>query len=203
MTADQTSLPGVRDARGIGLGGGSWRIVDAVARRYPVTDPRQRAVSGSQAGTRRDPSMSDAEPSIDPVAATRSLLRVREAEICYKSAMPALKLGPEVLARAGFTNLTRDQVEECLKDIYQTLELRVGEQMARKLNKLQLSQFEQLIDENREHAQGLWLEKNVPDYREIVSQELQLIEERLTAAASASSRQKIREKQIGAESNQN
>ncbi|MFG1795745.1 DUF5663 domain-containing protein [Nocardia sp. NPDC049149] len=101
--------------------------------------------------------------------------------------MTRLSLGPEMLAEAGYRNLTRNQVEECIKDLYDTLEVRVGRSLSRKATALQLAQFEKIIDrEGDDGPEGaIWLRKNLPDYREVVVEELGLILDRLKAAAAA------------------
>jgi hypothetical protein len=92
-----------------------------------------------------------------------------------------------MLADAGYRNLTRSQAEECIKDLYQTLELRVGRRLSRKATSLQLSQFEKIMDKgDDEGAAGAnWLRANIPDYQEVVAEELNLILDRLKSASSA------------------
>ena len=94
-----------------------------------------------------------------------------------------ITLGPGLLADAGLTDMTEEQVRLALQDIYNTLELRVGRRIARKLTQVQLAQFENKISASDDRAAVAWLRDNFPDYREIVQEEFQLLVERLHGAA--------------------
>jgi hypothetical protein len=81
--------------------------------------------------------------------------------------------------------MTREQVQECLEDIYNTLELRVGRRLARKMTSIQLSQFERLVDAKDEEGALKWLNANYPDYSADVMDEFDFVFERLKAAVVA------------------
>jgi hypothetical protein len=99
-----------------------------------------------------------------------------------------ITLSPELLADAGFASMTEEQVRLALQDIYNTLELRVGRRIARKLTQVQLAQFEKQISANDDRAALGWLKDNFPDYREVVQEEYQLILDRLRVAAEVGAR---------------
>lgn len=99
-----------------------------------------------------------------------------------------ITLSPELLADAGLTNMTKEQVRLALQDIYNTLELRVGRRIAHKLTNVQLAQFEKQISAKDDQAALGWLNANFPDYREVVQDEYRLIVERLNGANKADAR---------------
>ncbi len=81
--------------------------------------------------------------------------------------------------------MTKQQVNECLEELYSTLEVRVGRRMARKMSPLQMSQFEKLIDAQDEKGALTWLKSNFPDYRSEVRDEYDLIYGKVNDAVSA------------------
>lgn len=59
-----------------------------------------------------------------------------------------------------------------LQHIYETLELRVGTNLANQMSDQQLEEFEKFIDEGGDanQAQALqWLESNLPNYKQVVN----------------------------------
>lgn len=91
---------------------------------------------------------------------------------------------PDLLWDAGFKSLTRSQVSDLLAEIYDTLELRVGNRIAEQLDSNQLAQFERLIAGHDEQDALKWLQKSFPGYREVVKLEYQHIVNTLVNAAS-------------------
>lgn len=84
-----------------------------------------------------------------------------------------LKLDNNLLDELGLSALPDDQKKAMLQHIYETLELRVGTQLANQMTDQQLEEFEQFIDEGGEgnQAQALqWLETNLPNYKQVVNQ---------------------------------
>jgi DNA-binding GntR family transcriptional regulator len=96
-----------------------------------------------------------------------------------------ITLSPDLLAGAGLTGLTEEQVRLALQDIYNTIELRVGRRIAKKMTQLQLAQFEKHIAAKDDRAALGWLRENFPDYREVVHEEYEQVIERLKSAAAA------------------
>lgn len=102
--------------------------------------------------------------------------------------MQPLKLDDNFLQDLGLANLPDDQKEEFLQHVLETLELRVGIRLAEGLSKEQLDEFEKLTPlpedtaETAEQKQGLalqWLEKNRPDYKKVVAEELEKLKEEI------------------------
>ena len=84
-----------------------------------------------------------------------------------------LKLNNNLLEELGLGTLPEDQKKAMLQHIYETLELRVGTQLANQMTDKQLEEFEQFIDEGGDsnQAQALqWLETNLPNYKQVVNE---------------------------------
>ncbi|MGC4845592.1 DUF5663 domain-containing protein [Micromonospora sp. DT15] len=98
-----------------------------------------------------------------------------------------LELAPETLWRLGYRNFTRQQVKDALHEIYEALELAVGTRLANQMNKRQLDEFERLsISDQRALA---WLEKTIPNYKQVVQDEYDLLLRRLEGAITLARRQ--------------
>lgn len=70
----------------------------------------------------------------------------------------------------GLSAMPEDQKQDFLDYIQEELEVRIGERISRGLTEVQLNQFD-LITDQAEAAK--WLEKNRPDYREIVNRTIE------------------------------
>ena len=82
-----------------------------------------------------------------------------------------LKLDNNLLDELGLGTLPEDQKHQMLQHIYETLELRVGTQLANQMTDKQLEEFEKFIDSGGDanQAQALqWLETNLPNYKQVV-----------------------------------
>lgn len=83
-----------------------------------------------------------------------------------------LKLDNNLLDELGLGSLPEDQKRAMLQHIYETLELRVGTNLANQMTDQQLAEFEKFIDEggdaNQEQALQ-WLESNLPNYKQVVN----------------------------------
>jgi len=83
-----------------------------------------------------------------------------------------LKLDNNLLQELGLGSLPEDQKRSMLQHIYETLELRVGTNLANQMTDQQLEEFEKFIDEGGDanQAQALqWLEANLPNYKQVVN----------------------------------
>lgn len=84
-----------------------------------------------------------------------------------------LKLDNNLLEELGLGSLAEAQKRQMLQHIYDTLELRVGTQLANQMTDKQLEEFEKFIDSGGDanQAQALqWLETNLPNYKDVVQQ---------------------------------
>jgi hypothetical protein len=84
-----------------------------------------------------------------------------------------LKLDNNLLDELGLGGLPEDQKRAMLQHIYDTLELRVGTNLANQMTDQQLEEFEKFIDDGGDanQAQALqWLEANLPNYKQVVNE---------------------------------
>lgn len=93
------------------------------------------------------------------------------------------KLDDNFLKEIGLGELPEDQKSLMLRDIYETLELRVGMKLSEQMTEAQLDEFEGLIDKKDDALAFKWLETNFPNYKEIVSGELTKLKEEVAASA--------------------
>ena len=82
------------------------------------------------------------------------------------------QLDDNLLRELGLGDLPADEKNKMLAHIYETLELRVGMKLAEQMSDAQLDEFEGFIDRNDEPGALKWLETNFPDYKQVVSDEL-------------------------------
>ncbi len=83
-----------------------------------------------------------------------------------------LKLDNNLLQELGLGGLPDDQKKSMLQHIYETLELRVGTQLANQMTDQQLAEFERFIDaggDNNQTEALKWLETNLPNYKQVVN----------------------------------
>ncbi len=83
-----------------------------------------------------------------------------------------LKLDNNLLQEIGLGGLPEDQKKAMLQHIYETLELRVGTQLANQMTDKQLEEFEKFIDAGGDNNQAealKWLEMNLPNYKQVVN----------------------------------
>jgi hypothetical protein len=84
-----------------------------------------------------------------------------------------LKLDNNLLDELGLGSLPEEQKRSMLQHIYDTLELRVGTNLANQMTDQQLEEFEKFIDDGGDanQAQALqWLEANLPHYKQVVNE---------------------------------
>lgn len=70
------------------------------------------------------------------------------------------------LQEMGLSAMPADKKQEFLNYIQEELEVRIGERISKGLTEEQLQEFDSLLGSEEAAA---WLEKNRPDYREIVN----------------------------------
>lgn len=106
-----------------------------------------------------------------------------------EGAMDSIEINPALLWTLGYRHLTQRQVTDALHEIYEALELRVGQRLASRMNNRQLEDFDKLIGPGSYQSRALaWLDNAVPDYRTVVSEEFDSLRQRLENAVSMSRR---------------
>lgn len=76
----------------------------------------------------------------------------------------------------GLSAMPEDQKQKFLDYAQEELEVRIGERISRGLTQAQLAEFDQISDPNESVR---WLEKNRPDYREIVNRAIEEMKEEI------------------------
>ena len=94
-----------------------------------------------------------------------------------------IKLDDNLLTELGLAALPAEEKRALLKQIYETLEMRVGTTLARQMTDAQLDEFEGFITRNDEQGALQWLESNFPNYKEVVSQEFEVLKGEVRQAA--------------------
>jgi hypothetical protein len=95
------------------------------------------------------------------------------------------KLDDNFLAELGLAALPAEEKKKMLAHIYETLELRVGMKLAENMTDAQLDDFEKLMDTGNEAGALTWLETNVPNYKEVVASELEVLKKEISITAPA------------------
>jgi hypothetical protein len=86
-----------------------------------------------------------------------------------------IKLDDNLLTELGLAALPAEEKRALLKQIYETLEMRVGTTLARQMSDAQLDEFEGFITRNDEQGALQWLEGNFPNYKDVVAQEFETL----------------------------
>lgn len=94
-----------------------------------------------------------------------------------------IKLDDNFLAELGLGSLPEDEKKKMLGQIYETLEMRVGTKLAQNMSDAQLAEFEKLMDANDEEGAFKWLQTNVPNYKDVVANELETLKDEVKTAA--------------------
>ena len=92
-----------------------------------------------------------------------------------------MQFDDKFLQEMGLQAMPEDQKQAFLDYIQEELEIRIGERISRGLSEVQLNEFD-MISDPAEAAE--WLEKNRPDYREIVSRTINEMKEEIRANRS-------------------
>jgi len=102
------------------------------------------------------------------------------------------KLDNALLEELGLGGLPAQEKNMMLRHIYETLELRVGMKLAEQMDNDQLDEFEQHMpkqgdnDETKKEKEKsalTWLESNFPDYKQVVSQQLDKLKSEIKQSA--------------------
>ena len=84
-----------------------------------------------------------------------------------------IKLDDNLLQELGLGALSPEEKKKMLAHIYETLEMRVGMELAKQMTDAQLNEFEQFINRNDEAGALQWLEANFPNYKDVVAAEFE------------------------------
>lgn len=87
------------------------------------------------------------------------------------------------LATLGLGSLPQDEKEKMKAHIYETLEMRVGMRLASNMSEEQLTEFETLMNNQDDSGALKWLETNFPNYKQVVTEELDKLKEEIKQLA--------------------
>jgi hypothetical protein len=93
------------------------------------------------------------------------------------------RLDEQFLQDVGLGSLPISEKNKMLKDIYETLEMRVGMRLASNMRDDQLEDFEGHIQRKDQAGALKWLETNFPDYKDTVAQEIEKLRQEIIQAA--------------------
>ena len=89
-----------------------------------------------------------------------------------------MEFNEDFLKEMGLSAMPADKKQEFLNYIQEELEVRIGERISKGLTDEQLQEFDRLL--GTEEAAD-WLQKNRPDYREIVTRTITEMKEEIRA----------------------
>lgn len=92
-----------------------------------------------------------------------------------------MKFDDNFLQEMGLSAMPEDQKQAFLKYVQEELEVRIGERISKGLTEVQLNEFD-LITDQAEATK--WLERNRPDYREIVTRTIEEMKSEIRANRS-------------------
>lgn len=92
-----------------------------------------------------------------------------------------MQFDDKFLQEMGLTAMPEDQKQAFLDYVQEELEVRIGERISKGLTEVQLNEFDMITDP-LEAAK--WLEKNRPDYREIVTRTIEEMKAEIRANRS-------------------
>ena len=89
-----------------------------------------------------------------------------------------MQFDEQFLQEMGLSAMPEEQKQKFLDYAQEELEVRIGERIAKGLTEAQLNEFDRITD-SAEAAR--WLEKNRPDYREIVNRTIEEMKNEIRA----------------------
>ena len=89
-----------------------------------------------------------------------------------------MQFDEQFLQEMGLSAMPEDQKQQFLDYVQEELEVRIGERISRGLTEVQLNEFDMINDVNEARE---WLERNRPDYREIVARTIEEMKEEIRA----------------------
>ena len=98
-------------------------------------------------------------------------------------------LDDKFLEEVGLGSLQAAEKQELLARLHATLEMRVGMRLTDGMSDAQLDEFEALINKQDQAATAQWLATNVPNYQQLVAEELEKLKTELQAAGTQPSAQ--------------
>lgn len=89
-----------------------------------------------------------------------------------------MEFNEQFLQEMGLTSMPEDQKQKFLDYVQRETEIRIGERISKGLSEVQLNEFDMITDQEKAVE---WLERNRPDFREIVSRTIEEIKAEIRA----------------------
>ena len=89
-----------------------------------------------------------------------------------------MEFNEQFLQEMGLSSMPEEQKKKVLAYIQEELEIRIGERIAKGLTETQLNEFDMISDQSEATK---WLEKNRPDYRDIVARTIEEMKQEIRA----------------------
>ena len=89
-----------------------------------------------------------------------------------------MEFDEKFLQEMGLSAMPEAEKQKFLDYVQEELEVRIGERISRGLTETQLNEFDMITDTTEARK---WLEKNRPDYREIVNRTINEMKEEIRA----------------------
>ena len=89
-----------------------------------------------------------------------------------------MQFDEKFLQEVGLSAMPENQKQAFLRYVQEELEVRIGERISKGLTEVQLNEFDMITDQTEA---AKWLEKNRPDYREIVTRTIAEMKEEIRA----------------------
>lgn len=92
-----------------------------------------------------------------------------------------MNLDEQFLQEMGLSAMPAEEKQRFLNYVQEELEIRIGERISKGLTEAQLNEFDTITDQDLARQ---WLEKNRPDYREIVTRTIEEMKAEIRANRS-------------------
>ena len=92
-----------------------------------------------------------------------------------------MNLDEQFLQEMGLSAMPAEEKQRFLNYVQEELEIRIGERISKGLTEAQLYEFDTITDQDLARQ---WLEKNRPDYREIVTRTIEEMKAEIRANRS-------------------
>ena len=89
-----------------------------------------------------------------------------------------MEFDEQFLQEMGLSSMPEEEKQKFLDYLQEELEVRIGERISKGLTEVQLNEFDMITDQAEATK---WLEKNRPDYRDIVARTIEEMKEEIRA----------------------
>ena len=92
------------------------------------------------------------------------------------------QLDEDFLASVGLSDMPDEHKKPFLEHLLEELEMRVGTRLSEGMSDDKLAEFEKLIEARDEQGALKWLETHRPDYKKVVSEELERLKKEVESS---------------------